>query len=93
MVPTAVLAVQTFWKVKLILLLYLGYPGFSEGCSLKLLDPEREGTTLFLTWVTVYLSLRNLETFIHLSFMTVNFGALVLSKISVTIYQSTRPSI
>jgi len=86
MVPTAVFLVQTFWNVRLILLLHLGYLSFSEGCSLKLLDPEREGTTLFLTWVTVCLSLRSLETFIHFSFLTVYFEALGSSTISVTIY-------
>jgi hypothetical protein len=46
MVPTAVVVNQTFWNVRPILLLYLVYPGFSEGYNLKLLEPEREGTTL-----------------------------------------------
>ena len=36
MVPTAVLVVQTFWNVRVTLLLHLGYPGFSEGYNLKL---------------------------------------------------------
>jgi hypothetical protein len=93
MLPTAALVVQAFWNVRLILLLHLGYPGFSTGYSLKLLDPEREGTTLFLTWATVCLSLRILENFIHFIFMTINFEALGSSEISVTIYQSTRRSI
>lgn len=89
MVPTAALVVQNFWNVTLILLLHLGYPGFSEGYSLKLLDPEKEVTTFFLTWVTLCLSLRRVETFIHFSFMTINFEAIGSSEILVTIYQST----
>jgi hypothetical protein len=93
MVLTVVLVVQNFWNVGLILLLHLGYPDFSEGYSLKLLDPEREGTTLFLTWVHVCLSLQGLETFIHSNFVTINFEALCSSAISVTNYQSTRRSI
>lgn len=93
MVLTVVLVVQYFWNVELSLLLHLGYPDFSEGYSLKLLDPEREGATLFLTWVPVCLSLKSLETFIHSNFVTINFKALCSSAISVTIYQSTRRSI
>lgn len=85
MVPTAVLVVQTIWNVRMILLLHLGDPDFSEDYSLKLLDPDREGTTIFLMRVTVRLSLRSLETFIHLSFMTINFEALGSSEVSVTI--------
>lgn len=46
---TAVLVVQNFRNVRLILLLHFGYPDFSKDYSLKLLDPEREGTTIFLT--------------------------------------------
>jgi hypothetical protein len=93
MVFTAVLVVQNFRKVRLILLLHFCYPDFSKGYSLKLLDPEREGTMHFLTWVPVCLSLRSLETFIYLIVMTINFEALGLSAMSVTIYQSTRRSI
>jgi len=68
MIPTAVLVIQTFWNVdRFYCYVHLVYPGFSEGYILELLDPEREGITLFLTWVTVCLSLRSLETFIRVT--------------------------
>ena len=68
MIPTSLLVIKTLWNVRQILLLSVfSLPWFFGGVCLQLLDPEEEDTTLCLTWVTVCLYLRNLETFIHLT--------------------------